>query len=220
MSLAPQDSGIAQTSEETTEFDAPSTVGNPGGAPQTGRLPGRAEPCRLPLGHGLFALVDADDFATVGVHRWHLKRKKSQPGKYYAQRTVRLGNGRNAPKTAVQLHREIMAAGPGQVIDHRNGNGLDNRRENLRVTDVRGNATNVVHSKNRKRGGFKGVSWNRNAEKWQASICAGEVRANGRRKQLYLGIFEDAADAARAYDAAAREHFGEFAALNFPEVAA
>jgi hypothetical protein len=179
-----------------------------------------AEPCRIPLGHGLFALVDAEDFERVGVHRWHLKRKKSQPGRYYAQRTIRLGSGRKAPKTTSLLHREVLGAQQFEIIDHRNGDGLDNRRENLRRTDIRGNATNVIFSKNRKLGGFKGVSWNANAAKWQASICAGEVRPNGKRKQIYLGLFLDPAEAARAYDAAAREHFGEFAALNFPEVAA
>ena len=67
-----------------------------------------SEPSRIPLGHNLFALVDADDFDRLAAHRWHLKRKKSQPGRYYAQRTVRLGSGRNAPKTGIVLHREVL----------------------------------------------------------------------------------------------------------------
>jgi hypothetical protein len=174
----------------------------------------------VPLGHGVFALVDEGDFARVMAFRWNAKRATKQPGVLYAQRTVRLGVGRKAKKTSVQLHRFIVGALPGQYVDHRSGDTLDNRRGNLRVTDARGNATNVTRSSNQARGGFKGVSWNKHAKKWQATIGVGPVKASGRRALVYLGLFADPADAARAYDAAAREHFGEFASLNFPEVAA
>lgn len=174
--------------------------------------------CRIPLPRGRFALVDVEDFERLSAHRWHLKRKAGDPGRFYAQRTIRVGSGSAARKTAVTMHREIMGHPPGAVVDHRNGDGLDNRRSNLRITDVRGNCTNVTSSKLQKRGGFKGVSWNANAGKWQASIGGGEVKANGKRRLLYLGLFTDPADAARAYDRAALQHFGEFAALNFPEV--
>jgi hypothetical protein len=112
-----------------------------------------------------------------------------------------------------------MGAAPGVMVDHRNGDGLDNTRENLRLTCNADNQKNIRFSKRQKRGGFKGVSWNNNAQKWEAGIGAGEKRANGRRARVYLGIFDDPADAARAYDAAARLHFGEWAALNFPEAA-
>lgn len=57
---------------------------------------------------------------------------------------------------------------------------------------------------------------NRNAGKWEAGIAAGEKRANGKRKRVYLGLFDDPKEAALAYDAAAREHFKDFASLNFP----
>jgi hypothetical protein len=162
------------------------------------------------------ALIDAEDLERAQAFKWQTKSKKSTPGKYYVQRSYRVA-GRNLGES---LHRFLMGCvpGDGKVVDHRNGNGLDNRKDNLRVTDARGNATNVTRSKNQSRGGYKGVSWHPKAGKWQASICSGEPRPNGKRKQIYLGLFEDPEEAARAYDAEARLHFGEFAALNFPEV--
>lgn len=171
---------------------------------------------RVPLPGGLVALVDDQDAERVLTHRWHTKRKSADPTKVYVQRTVRLEPGRRGRKTSLALHRFILDAPEGLFVDHRNGDPLDNRRENLRICTVRENSTNIVSSKNRKAGGFKGVSWNRNAGKWEAYIGAGAVGPNGRRRRMYLGLFADPADAARAYDAAAALHFGEFAALNFP----
>lgn len=177
-----------------------------------------AEPVSIPLGRGLFALVDAADAERVNGFTWHATSKKKHPGVHYAHHTTRIGSGAGARKGSMAMHRFIMGCEPGdgKVVDHRNGNPLDNRRENLRVTDARGNATNVTRSKQQKRGGYKGVSWHTGAGKWQASICAGALRPNGKRKQIYLGIFDDPVDAAKAYDAAALQHFGEFASLNFP----
>lgn len=176
-------------------------------------------PLRIPLKGGFYALIDDADLEKAARHRWHLKQKASAPGRYYAQTTIRLTRGAAGKKTGLQLHRFLVDAPPGAIVDHVNGDGLDNRRENLRLTTCRGNSSNVVHSKNRKRGGYKGVSWNSNAGKWEAGIAAGEIRANGKRKRLYLGLFVDPADAARAYDEAALKYFGEFAAPNFAESA-
>lgn len=174
-----------------------------------------SEPARLPIGRGLFALVDAADFDRVSRLAWHATTKKAAPGVFYVQHTWARTSGRRG---SVSLHRFVMGCerGDGKVIDHRDGNPLNNQRNNLRVTDARGNATNVTRSKQQKIGGYKGVSWNPRAKKWQAPICAGEVKANGKRRQLYLGVFTDPIDAARAYDAAALLHFGEYASLNFP----
>jgi hypothetical protein len=178
------------------------------------------EPCQIQLGHGRFALVDAEDYDRVRAHSWCLWRKKSDPNRCYAQRSIRLGRGRKAPKTQVFLHRFIVGAASGTFVDHRNGDGLDCRRRNLRIATRRQNAENVTRSANQKRGGFKGVGWHARARKWQAGICAGSVKANGKRARLHLGLFATAEEAARAYDRAAVEHFGEFASLNFPGRAA
>jgi hypothetical protein len=172
---------------------------------------------RIPLPGGLFALVDAADAERCLARKRNLRRWHGQ-GRVYAQTHWR-ESGRNRTET---LHRFLLGCqrGDGQVVDHRNGDTLDNRRSNLRLTDRRGNATNVTSSKNQKAGGYKGVSWHPRAKKWQAAISAGPIKASGRRARVYLGLFVDPASAARAYDAAALRHYGEFAALNFPNRAA
>lgn len=166
----------------------------------------------IALSQNQSTLVDDADLERVAQHRWHLKVQRKNPGKYYAQTTVSVGG----KKTSIQLHRFLVNAPDGVFVDHRDGNPLNNRRDNLRLCTNRQNQENVVHSKNQKRGGYKGVNWNRNAQKWEAGIAAGERRSDGKRRRLYLGLFVDPKDAARAYDAAALKHFGEFAALNFP----
>jgi hypothetical protein len=103
-----------------------------------------------------------------------------------------------------------MLPDPDQQVDHRNRSRLDNRRCNLRVCTSEENTHNSSKPCTN-RSGFKGVSWHRKGQKWQAHI-----RAN--RRNMYLGLFSDVEDAALAYDAAAREHHGEFACVNFAEV--
>jgi len=104
------------------------------------------------------------------------------------------------------MHRAILNAPPRMDVDHINGNGLNNTRENLRLCTRSQNMMNQ-----RLKGGtsrFRGVSWLKGGAKWHA-----QVRANGKR--LHLGLFTDETEAAMAYDAAARELFGDFARLNF-----
>jgi hypothetical protein len=168
---------------------------------------------RIPLPHGLFAVIDSADAALVREYSWHLKTQTARPEHIYAQTSMRLPGGR---KKSVLLHRMLMDARQGEVVDHVNGDTLDCRRKNLRLATARGNSTNVTSSKNQKLGGYKGVSWNKNAGKWEAGICAGEVKANGKRRRIYLGLFESEREAAGAYDSAARHAYGEFASTNFP----
>lgn len=167
---------------------------------------------RIPLTHGLHALVDASDAPAVRDFSWHLKTGGT-PDKIYAQTSMPTVGGK---KRSVLLHRWLVGARAGQLVDHRSGDTLDCRRKNLRVTSSRGNAMNITHSANQRRGGHKGVSWNENAQKWEAHIAAGPINARGRRSKVHLGLFTDPKKAARAYDRAAKEYFGEFASLNFP----
>ena len=95
---------------------------------------------------------------------------------------------------------------PEGLIDHIDGNKENNSLRNLRVTDVYGNARNKAPASST---GFKGVSCKANG-RYSATITPG-----GEYK--HLGTFVDVLDAAKAYDAAARHYFGEFARLNFPE---
>ena len=167
---------------------------------------------RIPLTNGWYAVVSARDAPAVRDFSWHLKTGGAE-GKVYTQASVRHADGR---KSSVLLHRWIMSARPGEIVDHKNGDTLDCQRSNLRVTSTRGNAMNVTHSTNQRRGGYKGVSWNKNAQKWEASIGAGPVKPSGRRGKIHLGLFDDPKRAARVYDAAAKHYFGNLASLNFP----
>jgi len=109
------------------------------------------------------------------------------------------------------MHRDVLKVGEGLVIDHVNRKGLDNRKGNLR------GATHSENARNRgklKRGGvsaYKGVCRCVGRKGWQARI-----KVDG--KLLFLGYFREEVNAAKAYDAAAREYFGEFAGVNFPGV--
>ncbi|MGA1567624.1 MAG: AP2 domain-containing protein [Methylophilaceae bacterium] len=108
--------------------------------------------------------------------------------------------------TKLLLHRTILNPSKEKIIDHIDHNGLNNRRENLRICTVTQNAANQ-----RKRKGssnFKGVYWNKRDQVWRAGI-------GYKGKDLHLGHFKDELEAAKAYDKAAKDLWGEFANLNF-----
>lgn len=107
-----------------------------------------------------------------------------------------------------KLHREILNPPPGMPIDHRNGNGLDNQRGNLRVSTVQENSRNSRRHRDCS-SRFKGVSWVADMGMWNVQICV-----DGNR--MRLGYFEGEDEAAKTYDAAALKLFGPFAKLNFP----
>jgi hypothetical protein len=140
------------------------------------------------------AIIDDADLPIIQVHRWHIS---SKDGHAYAGTWIRNAH--------VRMHRLIIGATKGAVVDHINGNTLDNRRSNLRVCTHRQNLANS----GARTGRFKGVSHTRHGG-WRATIHIG-------KKQTHLGIFETEEAAARAYDAAAIRLHGEFARLNFPQ---
>ena len=154
----------------------------------------------IPLTRGRVTLVDDADFEWLNQWKWRWQPDPPRVG--YAARSIR----RNGKHTSVMMHRLILEAPSGMVTDHRNRNGLDNRKANLRLCTRSQNRTN-----SKKQRGcasrFKGVHWNRDRRKWQARI-------GPRSKRQHLGFFDDERAAARAYNAAAVEHFGEFARLN------
>ena len=106
------------------------------------------------------------------------------------------------------MHREILKAPDGIYVDHINRNGLDNRKANLRLATRQQNARNTPKTRRTTHSKYTGVSLRARHGKWCATIFA-----NGRN--THLGHFDNQLDAAKAYDKAAKKHYGEFAVLNF-----
>lgn len=154
----------------------------------------------IPLTQGQVALVDAADYELLSARGWYAAKSRSG---FYAATGA---SGR--PGGLVLMHRLLLRPAAGLQVDHINRNRLDNRRANLRLCTPGQNSRNVgVHSRNTS--GFKGVSRHSDGHAWIASINAEGVKR-------YLGSFAHLEDAARAYDAAALKHYGDFAFLNFP----
>jgi hypothetical protein len=153
---------------------------------------------------GRVALVDDEDYDLVMQHSWYVweKVRPTRINGPYALASIRPG-GR---KTTISMHKLIT----GYVqTDHKDHNGLNNQRSNLRpATRTQNLANQRGHSQHSSQ--YKGVSWNKNGHVWHAAVSV-----DGRHR--HLGFFVREADAAHAYDDAARVIFGEFACLNFPD---
>ena len=154
----------------------------------------------IALTRGQVTLVDDDMYEELNCHKWHAAWDHKH---WYAARWAPTINGK---RHKLYMHRVITDAQPGQDVDHEDRDGLNNRRDNLRLCTSSQNNAN-----SRKRVGcssrYKGVTWHKQTSKWQAQIKA-------QRTQIYLGLFDDEWEAALSYNEAATEHFGEFARLN------
>lgn len=160
-------------------------------------------PKHIPLTRGRFAIVDDEWFDKLSKHHWYC----SNYGYAY-----RRGPGGRKGSTLLSMHRTVLGldnTGCTSQIDHIDGNPLNNTVANLRVCSPSQNLHNRDKQKNNK-SGFKGVYWATQVGRWLANITV-----NGKRH--HLGTFFSPAEAAKAYDVAARELLGEFARLNFPD---
>lgn len=153
----------------------------------------------IPLTKGQFAIVDATDFDNLNQNKWfaHFRPKQN---KWYVMRHVWTG----AQYISIYMHREILCPPPDLDVDHRDANGLNNLRSNLRIATPTQNSWNTGKHKNNK-SGHKGVSWDRG--KWRVRIKVGD-------KYLHLGRFSDLQEAASAYQETALRHRGEFARMD------
>ncbi len=149
----------------------------------------------IPLSQGKVALVDDYDFDYLSKHKWCVQKDRHR---FYAVRSIQS----NKIQKGIRMHREILSLLPGQCADHINGNGLDNRRSNLRRATISQNGANRRKGSNNT-SGAKGVTWVKRLKLWQASICV-----NGRL--VHIGRFKDIEVAARAYKIAAAIIFGAF----------
>lgn len=153
----------------------------------------------IQLTQGFSTIVDDEDFDRLSQFRWHAHRGGN--GGIYAERS----GPRGALSRSIRMHREIAITPSGLETDHKNGNTLDNRRENLRLaTGIQNQRNSKKHSGGRSQ--FKGVSAER--KRWRARLTLEGGTVN-------LGIFTVEREAALAYDAAARKYFGDFARTNY-----
>ena len=158
----------------------------------------------IPLTHGKVALVDSQDYNWLSQFKWRAQKSGKRPDAFYAVRNITIEKRR----TTIQMHRQIMHPPHGLEIDHKNNNGLDNRRSNLRFCTRSQNMANS-RGHRRRRSSFKGVSFHKEFKKWRAIITKN-------KKNLHLGFFRSQVRAAKAYDDKAKELFGQFARPNFP----
>jgi hypothetical protein len=143
----------------------------------------------ITLIRGRNAQIDDDDFEMVSSMKWYFD------GKYAINTTP--------GKKTIRMHQLVMRSLPGQVIDHKNGDGLDNRKENLRFCARFQNSWNMkIHKHNTS--GIKGISWCKETQSWHAQFqhC---------RKKINLGCYDRIEDAEKIYAETTRKLRGEFA---------
>jgi hypothetical protein len=155
------------------------------------------KPIEIPLSQGKVALIDFADFDLICRHKWCAVHEPNDM--YYAVMHTRSIDGK---RTRIGMH--VLIAGKG--CDHKNRNGLDNRRENLRPASAVQNSSNRKIGKSNK-SGYKGVSYCVKKRTWRASIMSEGIRHQ-------LGSYHTAEDAALAYNEGAKRFHGEFAYLN------
>jgi hypothetical protein len=150
---------------------------------------------RMPVGKGKVTLVDDDVYEWASKHKWFTNKDHNV---WYVKRGGRQRDGIRKPNEL--LHRTITGAKPGEMVDHINGDGLDNRRCNLRVCSNSENQRNRGKPRNNT-SGKKGVSWHASNKKWIAGI-----RVDGRL--VHLGYYDDLEKAGEAYAKAAAAYYG------------
>jgi hypothetical protein len=160
------------------------------------------ETVRIGLNRGFVAIIDKEDIELVSQFNWNAVLVRNVLYAYTAA----------SARKPLAMHRLILRPARGVIVDHANGNGLDNRRCNLRIANHSQNAANKRKPQvGRATSTYKGVHWESagsRKRRWRAMI-----RVNGRR--IHLGSFATEVEAAIAYDNAAKEHFGEYARPNF-----
>lgn len=153
----------------------------------------------ITLTRGHVAVVDDDDFYKFGQMKWGVGSRSD--GKSFYARRSEIGAG--GKKRCIYLHRAICGDPVGMVVDHRDGDGLNCCKHNLRVCSQLQNVQNRLGATAKSKSGIRGVSFRRETGKWNAFITIN-------KRHIYLGSFGDKVSAANAYAEANKKHFGEF----------
>lgn len=146
---------------------------------------------KIPLTKGKSSFIDDEDFELIEKYKWHYSQGYAYHGR-------------------LSMHKLLLGVKHGKMIDHINGNGIDNRKSNLRFCTLKENNRNRIIQINNK-SGYKGVVFAKIPKKWKAILRTDS-------KSLSLGYFNNKTDAAKCYDFHARKLFGEFAKTNFDMV--
>jgi hypothetical protein len=159
-----------------------------------------SEPAYISLSNGMVAQVDADMVEELSKHRW----RWMMHGNYACRQVYTKGGAKTRKVSHIFMHRVVVGeVPPGMVVDHIDGNGLNNMRSNLRI------CTQAQNTANQKR--------KSNATQPYRGVCVlkdGRIKGHFRKKTI--GFFSSIEEAARAYDSWAAKYFGEYARLNFP----
>lgn len=158
------------------------------------------------LTQGYKASVNDEDYENLIKYHWCGCRSGH---KVEAVRGIRKEGTRTGTRFIKMAH-VILPPGEGEIVEHIDGNRLNNQRTNLRLCTHQQNCYNRQKQlTNRGSSRYKGVSFHKKARKWVATISFQSI-------VHYLGLFETEEAAARSYDAAAKEYYQEYAKLNFP----
>lgn len=158
---------------------------------------------RISLSQNKFALVDDEDFEFLNKWKWSLFASRDK--RYYAFRQVLCSDGK---RRSLLMHRLLLGlqCGDSRQIDHVDTDGLNNTKDNLRIcSDLENHRNRGLQTNNSS--GYKGVSWHKKDKKWRARLSLF-------KKEIWIGNFDTAKEAASAYNRIALKYHGEFANLN------
>lgn len=157
---------------------------------------------QIPLSRGMFATVDDSDFEWLSQWKWYAHKRLNY---FYAARNEPVCSKK---QKQVSMHRVILnVSDPNTIVDHKDGNTLNNCRNNIRICSKSQNNMNKKLSTNNS-SGFKGVCWFKPRKRWAANISIN-------KKHICIGYFKSKEEAAQAYAEAAKKYHGEFANLGY-----
>ena len=162
----------------------------------------------IELTQGQVAIIDDEDFERLNKHKWFAMRNPKNED-FYAVRNIKKDGG---GYKIILMHREIMNAPKGMMVDHIHHNTSDNRKSNLRICTSSQSVMNRRKYKRKCSSIYKGVWLNKRRDNKGLKHLQAGIAVNG--KKIHLGFFYNEKDAARAYNKAALKYFGEFAELN------